>query len=91
MTKRQRAQVVELLRCAADGLLPTSTGAWTDALDGLDTDFEIEMLATRAFSKASDESGLPYGLDRVLVGEDCEIGRGLYLEAALRVELGEWP
>ncbi len=36
MTNRQRAQVVELLRCAADNLTPTSRGAWTEALDGVE-------------------------------------------------------
>ncbi len=82
MTKRERARVVELLRCAADNLSPTSKSAWTDALDGLDVSLGVEMSATRAFGVVADGRELTRGSD---------LGRALYLEAALRVELGEWP
>lgn len=84
MTKSQRAQVVELLRCAADGLTPTSDGAWTDALVGLDASLEVEMVATHWFVSVLRERSprLP---------DDPEIGRFVYLEAALRVEEGWTP
>lgn len=82
MTRRQRAQVVELLRCAADGLSPTSRGAWTDALDGLDVTFEVEMKATRAFADVAD--------GRAFKKRECEEGRAIYLEAAQRVEEGTY-
>lgn len=84
MTKRERAQVVELLRCAADNLTPTSDGAWTDALDGLGVELGVEFAATRAYAAVAD--------GRILVGGfDIELGRSLYLEAAARVEEGSWP
>jgi hypothetical protein len=81
VTNRQRAKVVELLRCAADNLSPKSRGAWTDALKYLDVAFEIEMMATRAFAEVA--KGRP--------ALDCEMGRSWYLEAALRVEQGARP
>jgi hypothetical protein len=81
MTRKQRAAVVELLRCAADGLTPESTGAWTDALNGLDVTFDVEFIAARAFMSV---------LRKPPRRRDCEIGRRAYLEAAQRVEDGEW-
>ncbi len=84
MTKRERAQVVELLRCAADNLTPTSRGAWTDALDALEAEMVVELAATMAYGEVADR--------RVLIGGvDIELGRALYLEAAQRVEEGSWP
>ncbi len=84
MTKRQRAQVVELLRCAADNLTPTSRGAWTEALDGVEATLSVEMSATGAYGTVANGRLLTGGIDH-------ELGRHMYLEAALRVELGEWP
>ena len=79
LTKRERAQVVELLRCAADNLSPTSRGAWSNALDDLDVTFEIEMAATHAFSDVAQGRS----------AKNYEEGRSWYLEAALRVEQGQ--
>jgi hypothetical protein len=70
-----------MLRCAADELSPTSTGAWTDALVGLGVTLEVEILASSAFFAALDSSVLLH----------CEEGRAVYLEAAARCEEGSWP
>lgn len=75
LTKQQRAQVVELLRCAADLLLNKhSMFPRLDAIDALGTHREINA----ASFDAIQATGLPrneYAL----------------LEAAQRVEEGSWP
>lgn len=87
MTKRQRVQVAELLRCAADNLSPISTGAWTDATEGVGPSCAVELLAHEAFHDVRGARAiLDDGSD-----VDVELGRWTYLEAALRVEQGEWP
>ena len=83
LSARQRAQVVELLRCAADGLSATSTGAWTDACDGLDIGIKIQMFAISAFVVVAGWGQFS--------SAEWEDGRAAYLEAALRVEEGSWP
>lgn len=81
MTKRQRSQVVELLRCAADGLSPRSRAAWTDAINALEPSWPVESKATEAFFGVLEAGAL----------DDCEKGRWTYLEAAARVEEGWVP
>lgn len=79
LSKRQRAQVVELLRCAADVVLDTplpisQAQYWLDAPD------EIKDMAIAA--------------RYAITGDHCyddERYRAEILEAALRVEQGEWP
>lgn len=87
MTKRQRSQVVELLRCAADeradgiGL----NGMW---------DAERELgIAKPTADRAWDalHSTPPSTLHRVVVGRVDEDYRADLLEAAARVEEGSWP
>jgi hypothetical protein len=77
MTKKQRAQVVELLRCAADagGMLAGTVAAWPDTLTDEQCGLIINAHHETFFAKSFDER------DRV---QAC-------LEAAQRVEEGSWP
>ena len=81
LTKRERAQVVELLRCAAD--LATRT-ARPIAHAAMYLGYEDGSLA---FMRAINA--------RCAVAVAVPVQDGVYreqiLEAALRVELGEWP
>lgn len=86
LSKQDREQIVELLRCAADGLSPTSTGAWTDALNAIEPTGTVEFAASHAFGDAEDEFDIP-----LFESLECEQGRHIYLEAARRVEEGAWP
>ena len=82
MTRHQRAQVVELLRCAADAV----ARGWTSGA---------------ALSDASDELGSPYFKYAVRCEQtvtrwpvwpaEGEARIAALLEAAQRVEEGEWP
>lgn len=88
VTKRERAQVVELLRCAADRLL---TGAsmiapFTDACGEIygDGDDARRVLATVRDVMRDVAPDWWDELDNVETAEAA-------LEAATRVELGEWP
>lgn len=78
MTKRERAQVVELLRCAADcqqSYRAPIAGACCDLYGGLQTNaFDL--------AHAAKDDVPDLGL------EDYQTR---LLEAALRVEQGEWP
>ena len=75
LTKRQRAEVVELLRCAADrGYGIRTTSAWL-RMHGLEVSAQVEELAVKAWW------AVPSRIDHT---QAC-------LEAAQRVESGEWP
>lgn len=86
MTKRQRAQVVELLRCAAD-ISATATDRETAPfiLAGAGAHRDIYNVAWRARCDTMRGS----------LGEVLECGNNQYaellLEAAMRVEEGTWP
>lgn len=78
MTKRQRAQVVELLRCAADGSDPRrheGINGLILAAKQLDADTLTELAARDAYWEIRPFQCLDY--------EQC---RSLLLEAAQRVE-----
>ncbi len=85
MTKRERAQVVELLRCAAD------YDAWSNGVVGL---VQAQRLLGEPDARAAwhvsgivvHERHLGGGTDQGFQGRRHDL-----LEAALRVELGEWP
>lgn len=77
MTKRERAQVVELLRCAADGPCPGIEGAARDLGHGDEYEDKIYALAMRAWYAVPIAAKDSY--------------RSLCLEAAVRVEEGSWP
>jgi hypothetical protein len=81
MTKRERARVVELLRCAADARERGSrqlNGRYR-AAEGLSIPDDLRAIAWNAFRQTSR-------------GEVSDEGyRTELLEAALRVERGEWP
>jgi hypothetical protein len=79
VTKRQRAQVVELLKCAADFRKPWSINGLSDARDAIGVDFSAFLTAMDA--TASVAPGF-------VTYADMHAG---LLEAAARVELGEWP
>ena len=78
MTKKQRAQVVELLRCAADlvdrSLLPVRYAC--EYLNRPWRHMDIALLARQSLGEMTPATE---GYRRDL------------LEAALRVEQGEWP
>lgn len=83
MTRAQRAQVVELLRCTADdgnsgGLFGTSFGGGWPA-KGEEALVRVHVLAVQARQEVEREH--PWTLD---YAETC-------LEAAARVEEGSWP
>ena len=85
MTKKQRAQVVELLRCAADcGVHGSFFGlvGMVDAAEHLEADKTIDDLAWKV------RDMIPHNL---LYGPDSEHYRHALLEAAARVEEGSWP
>lgn len=79
MTKKEREQVVELLRCAADmadiAMIPITRAS--GAL-GHDDNSDVWWLARNARIAVDGESLWPEQ-------------RTSLLEAALRVEQGEWP
>ncbi len=85
MTKRERAQVVELLRCAADespGVASIGGGinGIVRASMGLGLDGWMTYAAGQAYNATVSGQALTY-----------EDHRARLLEAARRVEDGEWP
>lgn len=89
MTKRQRAEVVELLRCAADAIATGShpSTALCIAEERLWSAHAEWHEAWEAEGCVRNEIGLGY-LRGFEPGEDRI---ALLLEAAQRVEDGEWP
>ena len=78
MTRRQRAQVVELLRCAAD-LMISDPNRWHVAITEAGFDWPIQLIAIDAENEVDSQA--------------CTIERRhhVLLEAAARVERMEWP
>lgn len=81
MTRRQRAQVVELLRCAADLQSLASAGYALGYCDGIRPCSKVYALADEAYTQI-------HGIPSSWYWARC---RGPLLEAAVRVEAGEWP
>ena len=84
MTARERAQVVELLRCAADVCAAdawTLFGPGTDAARWLCAPTNVRRLATIAVLRVGRGTGAKSADHYVAV----------MLEAAARVEEGTWP
>lgn len=83
MTKRERAQVVELLRCGADAIRMdglTSARLWVSEIEQ-----SLALLCFGAEMATAESQGLNfYALTDDMRADLC-------LEAALRVEQGEWP
>jgi hypothetical protein len=78
MTRRQRAQVVELLRCAADRCDPFDTAlGFASTAYAVGTSHEVRYLTCDALVET--------------VGDRGNDWQAACLEAALRVEQGEWP
>ncbi len=85
MTKRQRAQVVELLRCGAHdwNCRGGGTGTAASALGLFNT--LIHIAAVKAWNDTCDLIACtPLGLAGITFADTC-------LEAAQRVEEGTWP
>jgi hypothetical protein len=91
VTRAQRAQVVELLRCAADradlrGGEITLSGPYAVASRGYDL-----VVKSRAWAVRVDTMRDLHGRD----GDVCDMSNDAYkaclLEAAQRVEEGTWP
>lgn len=87
MSKRQRAQVVELLRCAADNSMRFQwSGLYSTAIElGLLTPWRRLASGVVAWRKATQARQAVHG-----EGDWLGYGHEL-LEAALRVEQGDWP
>lgn len=87
MTKKQRAQVVELLRCAADSRVDGVglNGMWDGANLVCPTE-TVERIAWDAVMSLQRSSR-----PRQVVGVVDEHYRHELLEAAQRVEEGSWP
>lgn len=84
MTRRERAQVVELLRCAADDVALSGGLALMViyAMDDASTDsYLLDALAWAAMTDANDGWSIGCSPDPVAT----------MLEAAQRVEEGTWP
>lgn len=81
MTKRQRAQVVELLRCAADVSSIVRAAYNTGHADGVNPCSRVFLLAREAYG---DIPGVIHAEGYYHHPEFC-------LEAAQLVEDGEWP
>lgn len=81
MTKRQRAQVVELLRCAADRSSLADAGYSMGHCDGIHPCARVYAFAARAYETLPDiiHGGGWYSYPEAL------------LEAAACVEEGSWP
>lgn len=87
MTKKQRAQVVELLKCAADGARNgrglVMAGYATGECDGINPCTPVYTLACDAYVHVNRIPSEWYWVN-------WRMRRGL-LEAAARVEEGSWP
>ncbi len=81
MNKKQRAAVVELLRCAADQNNLVMTGYRTGYVDGINPCDPVYSLACDALAAVSHATSAWY----------YARPRKHLLEAAQRVEDGEWP
>lgn len=84
MTKRQREQVVELLRCAADIAVTKTWRLWgcgPTAADDLMASERTRTLAELAITRVSSGDDAPDGYAYISAA----------LEAAARVEEGSWP
>lgn len=85
MTKRERAKVVELLRCAADGRGAgrglVMAGYATGHCDGVHPCSKVYALACDAYTQIHGIPSVWYWVR----------SRGPLLEAAARVEEGSWP
>lgn len=81
MTKRQRARVVELLRCAADVSSIVAAGYATNQCDGVNPCTKVFSYARDAYRAVPD----------VLHADGWHAYPEFCLEAAQRVEDGEWP
>jgi hypothetical protein len=85
VTKKEREQVVDLLRCAADEWFTVGGGIATAARDIGVFNTQTRLVAVAAWERAADVicfwnrdlSGFSYG--------------HVCLEAAARVEEGSWP
>lgn len=97
MTKKQRAQVVELLRCAADiavmGDIYSALGTAAKALDMLSIPWRDSRGDNHWSSLVSSEGPVQNGVisltdKRLVSGPGYEF---CLLEAAARVEEGGWP
>ncbi len=80
MTKRERAQVVDLLRCAADGLTRLWYSPGWAAADFIGADLSVVALANKAVD----------AIDPAVFVERDDF-RTIALETAMRVEEGTWP
>lgn len=92
MTKKQRAQVVELLRCAADWAAKGNT-VWLDivAVDLRASDKTLEQSRAVGHAVADME---PFVSERLRCERSVmppEWSVRVALEAAARVEEGSWP
>lgn len=87
MSKTQRAQVVELLRCAADLGMSGVVAPLSEAIARVGTRTSpLEYVADNAVDAVAKELEIPWW-DR----DGWSDYASHCLEAALRVELGEWP
>jgi len=87
LTRKQRAEVVELLRCAADGQRNGPGLAWAAADLGY---VDFINPCSRVYSLACDAYMQISGIPSEWYWVNWRRRRGL-LEAALRVEQGLWP
>lgn len=83
MTKRQRGQVVELLRCAADSSDPRRY----QGINGL----ILAAMCLRSTDKETELAGKVYNELHAGPSLTWEHYRANLLEAAQRVEEGSWP
>lgn len=81
MTKREQVAVVELLRCAADVSSLTAAGYATNHCDGVYPCTKVYLRASEAYAASP---GILFAGGYHSYPHAC-------LEAAARVELGEWP
>ncbi len=80
MTKRERAQVVELLRCGADGLTRLWHSPGWAAANFIGADPSVAALANKAVDAIDPATHV-----------ERDDFRTIALEAAARVEEGTWP
>lgn len=92
MTKKQRAQVVELLRCAADiavcGERDCALAFAAGRLDMRMMPFLVPHLKDGHWSNLIDHGPVRNHFDWLVCGDGYEF---CLLEAAQRVEEGTWP
>ncbi len=81
MTRKQREQVVELLRCGADLRSITAAGYALGHCDGINPCTSVFVLAVKAYTDMPD----------VIHAGGYHAWPHSCLEAAQRVEEGSWP